>query len=392
MSTKKAGGLGINLFGANRVVIFDASWNPSDDIQSISRVFGFGQTKPCYIYRFVAQGTMEEKIYNEVERHFKFEDINEMYRFNPDEKVDRPTPPLVPKDRLLADLLVSHEGWIDSYFEHDTLLVNKVDEELTESERKQAWEEYEAIDVEDAPSAEVASSPLPKATGEEPPSSSNEGGPWRLDLDDGLEDFDLQYLLVTPSSTPPPPPPIRNTFSAPPPTRYPVHILPSSFPFIYGFVPQMLSFPPPSMDGKNFSPRVPMTSGHAPPSGFPSSSSFGSSLTSLRPSNFPPPLRAPENISSVTSSMPEIQDDQGSSNARALEGGCHSPSANDSDRVQRLNVDKDALRKDNRGRNNHGRDFRGRSSHGRRTFDRRRGGRSRSRSVDRNRSRWVKSN
>jgi hypothetical protein len=153
----KAGGLGINLFGANRVVIFDASWNPSDDVQSIFRVFRFGQTKPCYIYRFVAQGTMEEKIYNrqvvklslssrvvdehQVERHFKFEDINEMYRFNPDEKVDRPTPP-VPKDRLLADLLISHKGWIDSYFEHDTLLVNKVDEELTESERKQAWEEY----------------------------------------------------------------------------------------------------------------------------------------------------------------------------------------------------------------------------------------------------------
>lgn len=61
--SSKAGGCGINLIGANRLVLMDPDWNPAADQQALARVWRDGQKKDCFIYRFICTGTIEEKIY-----------------------------------------------------------------------------------------------------------------------------------------------------------------------------------------------------------------------------------------------------------------------------------------------------------------------------------------
>ncbi|CAN6658870.1 DNA repair and recombination protein Rad26p [Trichomonascus vanleenenianus] len=62
--TTRVGGLGINLTGANRVIIFDPDWNPSTDVQARERAWRLGQKKDVTIYRLMTAGAIEEKIYH----------------------------------------------------------------------------------------------------------------------------------------------------------------------------------------------------------------------------------------------------------------------------------------------------------------------------------------
>lgn len=59
----KAGGVGLNLVGANRLILFDPDWNPATDLQAMARVWRDGQKKPVFVYRLLCTGTIEEKIF-----------------------------------------------------------------------------------------------------------------------------------------------------------------------------------------------------------------------------------------------------------------------------------------------------------------------------------------
>lgn len=98
--SSKAGGCGLNLIGANRLVLFDPDWNPAADQQALARVWRDGQKKDCFVYRFIATGSIEEKIFQrqshkqslsscvvdsaeDVERHFTLDSLKELFQYKP---------------------------------------------------------------------------------------------------------------------------------------------------------------------------------------------------------------------------------------------------------------------------------------------------------------------
>lgn len=58
----KSGGVGLNLIGGSRLILFDNDWNPSVDLQAMSRIHRDGQKNSCFIYRLVTTGCIDEKI------------------------------------------------------------------------------------------------------------------------------------------------------------------------------------------------------------------------------------------------------------------------------------------------------------------------------------------
>jgi DNA helicase INO80 len=58
----RAGGLGVNLTGADTVIFYDNDWNPTMDAQATDRAHRIGQTKKVTVYRLVTKDTIEERI------------------------------------------------------------------------------------------------------------------------------------------------------------------------------------------------------------------------------------------------------------------------------------------------------------------------------------------
>ncbi|KAH8870163.1 DNA repair and recombination protein RAD54B [Schistosoma japonicum] len=61
--SSRAGGVGLNLIGANYLILFDMDWNPANDAQAMARIWRPGQSRPVNLYRLVTSGGMEERIF-----------------------------------------------------------------------------------------------------------------------------------------------------------------------------------------------------------------------------------------------------------------------------------------------------------------------------------------
>lgn len=84
------------------LVMFDPDWNPANDAQAMARVWRDGQRKPCFVYRLVCSGSIEEKILQrqthkkalsscvvdseeDVARHFSAADLRDLFRLDAEE-------------------------------------------------------------------------------------------------------------------------------------------------------------------------------------------------------------------------------------------------------------------------------------------------------------------
>ncbi|WBW70769.1 ATP-dependent DNA translocase Rdh54 [Schizosaccharomyces osmophilus] len=61
--SSKAGGCGLNLTGASRLVLYEPSWNPAQDLQALSRIYRTGQRNSTGIYILLSAGMLDERIY-----------------------------------------------------------------------------------------------------------------------------------------------------------------------------------------------------------------------------------------------------------------------------------------------------------------------------------------
>ncbi|KAJ3053588.1 hypothetical protein HK097_003915 [Rhizophlyctis rosea] len=60
--TTRTGGMGINLTSADTIIIYDADWNPHQDLQAMARAHRIGQERAVVVYKLFTRGCVEEKI------------------------------------------------------------------------------------------------------------------------------------------------------------------------------------------------------------------------------------------------------------------------------------------------------------------------------------------
>lgn len=71
----RAGGVGINLQTADTVFLFDSDWNPSQDLQAVSRIQRIGQKKTVHIMRLVTDGSIDEVIVDRARHKLRTEAV-----------------------------------------------------------------------------------------------------------------------------------------------------------------------------------------------------------------------------------------------------------------------------------------------------------------------------
>eukprot|EP00850_Spirogloea_muscicola_P014056 SM000098S25136 [mRNA] locus=s98:436376:442665:+ [translate_table: standard] len=197
--TTKVGGLGTNLVGANRVIIYDPDWNPSTDVQARERAWRIGQTRDVTVYRLITRGTIEEKVYHRQiykqfltnrilkdprqKRFFKAKDMTDLFTLgNDDEREETETSTIFAETVGSIDLGVrasqptstSTEGKQDDVFTKAGEKEEEQKHQRNKSLRARGRQKDTGIAAEAEASPKKRSRKLKEEAGEEPPEPGQE--------------------------------------------------------------------------------------------------------------------------------------------------------------------------------------------------------------------------
>ncbi|CAB4406668.1 unnamed protein product [Rhizophagus irregularis] len=141
--TTRAGGLGINLTSADIVILYDSDWNPQVDLQAQDRAHRIGQTKQVYVFRFVTENAIEEKVLERAAQKLRLDQlVIQQGRLAQTQKA-------ATKEELLTMIQHGAEGIFTS--NDSTVTDDDIDQILRKSEEKTAElsTKYQGLGLED---------------------------------------------------------------------------------------------------------------------------------------------------------------------------------------------------------------------------------------------------
>lgn len=157
----KAGGLGLSIVGASRLVLMDTSWNPANDQQAIFRIYRYGQQREVHIYRMIGAGTFEDQIFKRARaktwlsmkivdektpvRSLQRDEI-EIFKYVDENVLDKDESPNHPEsadDPILLALAREHGKEVKGFARNEMFFTEDVGDKLTAEEKELSAKDYE---------------------------------------------------------------------------------------------------------------------------------------------------------------------------------------------------------------------------------------------------------